>query len=184
MNEIELTFQWRTTLAEKGGNAYTYPDKFTRYFRESYSKPAIYRWRVLKRRPGGRETIYIGEAEELRRRIQLVRTPPKKVKETQTNKKLHQTFKRLLQKGRKIVIDIADVGEFRVNGVRFGADSIEHAFQRKAIENILLALAHRSGEFKLLNVWVDPAEQVRKELQRLSPSQLRRLKEVMKVKGY
>ncbi len=172
--------QWRTAVVRENGEPYNYPDKFTRYFRQKYSVPVVYRWRVLKNQPGDKEPIYIGEAEELPRRIQRVRTPSKTAKETDTNKRLHQIFHEFLSQGRKIVIDVGDVEPFEVNGVRFGRDMMGDRFKRRAVENILLALAQESKEFELLNAVVDPVEEAREKLLKLPPHQLR---ELMKLCG-
>ena len=61
-----------------------------------------------------KEPIYIGEAEELPKRIQRVRTPSNKAKDSNTNKRLHQIFQKYLTEGRIIVIDVADIDPFEV----------------------------------------------------------------------
>ncbi len=180
MGGIDISFQWRSAVVQENGNAYNFPDKFTRFFREKYSVPVVYRWRVLKTQPGDKEPIYIGEAEELPRRIQRVRTPSKTAKDTDTNKRLHQIFREFLSQGRAIVVDIADIDAFEMNGVHFGRDTMGDPFKRRAMENILLALAQKSGEFELLNVVVDPIEEAREKLLRLPPHKLR---ELMKLYG-
>ncbi len=180
MGGFDISFQWRSAVVQENGNAYNFPDKFTRFFREKYSVPAVYRWRVLKNQPGDREAIYIGEAEQLPRRVQRVRTPSKAAKDTGTNKRLHQIFQQFLSRGRTIVVDVADIDSFEVNGVRFGLDTMGDPFKRRAMENILLALAQKSGEFEILNVVVDPIEEAREKLLRLPPHKLR---ELMKVYG-
>lgn len=177
---LSISVQWRTATVGDGGEAYYFPDKFTRYFREKYSVPLVYRWRILRAQPGDREPIYIGEAEELPRRIQRVRTPSRKAKDSDTNKRLHQIFQKFLSQGRRIVIDVGDVEPFELNRVRFGGDTTGDPFKRRALENILLALAQSSEEFELLNVIVDPVEEVREALSRLKPHELR---EIMKRYG-
>lgn len=180
MSGSTISFQWRSAIIQQNGDPYYFPDKFTHFFRARYCVPVVYRWRVLKNQPGDKEPIYIGEAEELPKRIQRVRTPSKTVKDTDTNKRLHQIFREFLSQGRKIVVDVVDLDPFEVNGVRFGRDTMGDTFKRRAVENILLALAQKSGEFELLNAVVDPAEEVREKLSRLSAHQLRQL---MKLHG-
>ena len=178
---LNISFQWRSAVVQGNGEAYNFPGKFTRFFRARYCVPAVYRWRVLKNQPEEKEAIYIGEAEQLTRRIQRVLTPSKTAKDTNTNKRLHQIFQAFLSKDRKIVIDVADLDPFEVNGVRFGTDTMGDTFKRRAIENVLLALAQGSGEFELLNVVVDSAEEVRQKLSRLPPHELRKL---IKLHGF
>ena len=180
MGGFNISFQWRSAVVRESGDAYNFPEKFTSYFREKYSVPVVYRWRVLKNQPGDKEPIYIGEAEELPRRIQRVRTPSKTAKDSDTNKRLHQIFQEFLSLGRKIVIDVGDIEPFEINGVRFGGDTMGNPFKRRAVENILLVLAQKSGEFELLNVVVDPVEEVWEKLLKLPPHQLR---ELMKLYG-
>lgn len=173
MNGLNISVEWRSAVVRENGEAYYFPDNFTRYFRERYSVPVVYRWRVLKNQPGEKEPIYIGEAEELPRRIQRIRTPSMKAKDTDTNKRLHQIFKKHILEGRKIVIDIADIAPFEISGERFGRDTMGDPFKRRALENILLAVAKKSGEFELLNVVVDPIEEVREALSKLKPHEIR-----------
>ena len=178
MSGFQISCQWRSAVVQENGNAYKFPDKFTDFFRERYSVSAVYRWRVIKNQPGDKESIYIGEAEELPRRIRHVLTPSKKAKDGNTNKRLHQIFQEFLSQGRTIVIEVGDVDPFEINGVRFGRDTMGDRFKRRALENILLALAQNSGEFQLLNVVVDPVEKVREQLSRLPPHELRKILKV------
>src|SRR5713101_6972215 len=119
---------------------------FTKFFRKKYAASGVYRWRVVKNQPGEKETIYIGEAEELARRIQRVCTPSKTAKDSDTNKRLHTVFQKYVSEGRKIAFDVADVEPFEINGVRFGGDTMYNPFKRLSVENILLALAQKSRE--------------------------------------
>lgn len=164
--------QWRSALARED-QAYCFPDKFTRDFREKYSISAVYRWRVMRIEGEVKEAIYIGEAEDLVRRIQRVRTPSRKAKAGNTNKRLHKIFREYLRAGRKIVLDIADIESYEINGISFGCDTIDDRFQRRAIENILLAIAQASNEFELLNIIVDRVEKARRTLAKLPPHVVR-----------
>jgi hypothetical protein len=175
MNELNISFEWRTTLVQENGAPYFFPDKFTRFFRKKYSVSGVYRWRVLKNQPGEKEPIYIGEAEQLPRRIQRVCTPSKTAKDTDTNKRLHTIFHKYLSEGRKIAFDVADVEPFEISGVRFGGDTMHDPFKRLAVENILLALAQKSGEFELLNVFVDRVADAVEKLSKLPPNELKKL---------
>lgn len=182
MSGFSISFQWRTALVSENGAPYFFPDAFTKFFRKKYSVPAIYRWRALKNQPGEKEPIYIGEAEELPRRIQRVRTPSKTAKDTDTNKRLHTIFQKLLSEGRKIVIDVGDVEPFEINGVRFGGDTMHDPFKRRAVENILLALAQKSGEYEVLNIYVDPVAEAAEKLSKLPPHELKRLLKLFEKK--
>jgi hypothetical protein len=158
---ITFNVQWRTVVTEENGQAYTFPRKFTRFLRDKYGLPAVYRWRVL-RVPDGqpKEPIYIGEGDNLVSRIQRVLTPPKSGKATNTNRRLHDLFVKYAEEKRTIVVDVADMQEFELNGIRFGNETLTDRFKRRALENILLVLAQQEeAKWELLNVVFDPVEQ-------------------------
>jgi hypothetical protein len=52
---------------------------------------------------------------------------------------------------------------------------MDDRFKRRGLENILLSIAQKSEEFELLNVIVDPVEEVREKLSKLPPHKLREL---------
>jgi len=173
MNEFKIFIQWATALVQENGDAYYFPGKFTPYFRRMYSVPAVYRWRVMKRQPSEKETIYIGEAEELARRMQRVLTPSATAKDSDTNRRLHGFFRNCLA-NQKIVIDVARIEPFEINGVRFDQQSVGDRFKRRALENLALSFAQASGEFELLNMVIDPLDKARETLFRqLKPHQVR-----------
>jgi hypothetical protein len=180
MSGIDLNVQWRSAVVRENGEAYNFPNKFTLYFRERYSVPVIYRWRVMRKEGGEKEPIYIGEAEELPRRMQRIRTPSKKARASDTNKRLHDIFQKYLSAAREIVIDLADVKPFEIGGVRFGRNDLADRFKRRALENILLAQAQKSEGFEVLNAIVDPIDKAAQILKKLKPHQIR---EVIKLYG-
>jgi hypothetical protein len=170
--ELTISIQWRTAIVRENGEPYYFPQKCTKYFCETYSVPVIYRWRVMSS-DGGKEAIYIGEAEELPRRIQRVRTPSMKAKDSNTNKRLHQIFQQHLSGNRNIVIEIADVEPFEINGIRFDHHGLGDQFKRRALENLLITVAVQSGQFELLNMVVDPIDKAERALRKLKPHELR-----------
>ena len=156
--------QWSTALFRESGEPYYFPNKFTPYFRHTYALPAIYRWRVMRRQPGEKEIIYIGEAEDLTRRIQRVLTPSGTANDTDTNKRLHQIFRKCLAENQTVVIDIAKVEPFEINSVRFDQQGIADCFKRRALENLLLVFELARGEVQLLNIVVDHLAKAREAL--------------------
>lgn len=110
-------------------------------------------------------------------------TPSKAAKETDTNKRLHTIFQRYLSEGRKIAFDVGDVEPFEINGVRFGSDTMHDPFKRLAVENILLALAQKSGEYEVLNVFFDPVADAVEKLSKLPPHELKKLLELLGKKA-
>ncbi len=176
---MNIFVHWRSALAREG-QAYCFPDKFTRDFRDRYSISAVYRWRVMRIEGEVKEAIYIGEAEDLVRRIQRVLTPSRKTKGGDTNKRLNKIFHKYLKADRTIVLDIADFEPFEINGIRFGSDTIGDRFKRRALENILLGDAQASDKYELVNIFVDPVEKARQAVAKLPPSAVR---EVIKRYG-
>ena len=149
MSNLDIAVQWRTALVRENGEAYYFPDKFTSYFRETYAVSGVYRWRVMRISGEPKEPIYLGEAEDVLRRIQRVLTPHRTAKAPNTNGRLHKIFREHLASGRKIVLDIADIEPFELNGVRFDKNGFGDRFKRRALENILLVIAQQSRGFDL-----------------------------------
>ncbi len=93
MESFKTCYQWRTVLSE-------FPRGMTSTFREHYCGPAIYRWRVM-RDPGEQtERIYIGQAENLARRVQRVLTPSSRARNGDTNCRLNKIFSDAVRNGR------------------------------------------------------------------------------------
>jgi len=159
-DEITVQVSWRTVVTLENGQAYYFPQKFTRFMRDKYAIPAVYRWRVLRVQNGEpKEPIYIGESDDLIRRMQRVLTPSKSNKKGNTNRRLHDLLAKYIADGRIIVVDIADVTPFEMNGIRFGKDTLSDRFKRRALENILLVIAQKAeAQWNLLNVLYDPVE--------------------------
>src|SRR2546422_7016088 len=105
MSQIAISCTWRTAVCENS-EAYYFPDKFTRHFKEKYSNPGVYRWRVVRSSGEPKETVYIGEAENIVRRIQRVLTPSRKPKKGDTNSRLNKIFLDRVAAGKRVVLDI------------------------------------------------------------------------------
>ena len=173
INDFNLEVQWRTALVQENGQPYCFPDRFSLYFCDKYAMSAVYRWRVMRVAGEQKEPIYIGEAEDLVRRIQRVRTPSKNGKVGNTNVRLNRIFRDYLLTGKKILIDIADIGPFELNGIRFDGQALGDRFKRRALENLLLVLAQNSAQFEILNTIVEPLDKVERLLRELKPHELR-----------
>ena len=175
MSGFDISVQWRTTLVAENGDAYYFPDKFTSYFREFCAISAVYRWRVMRISGEPKEPIYIGEAEDLVYRIQRVLTPHRNSKRGNTNERLNKIFHEYLAAGKKIVLDIADIEPFELNGVRFDKHGLGDRFKRRAVEHLLLAIAQESRGFELLNMVVDPLDKVERMFKKLKPHERREI---------
>lgn len=136
--------------------AYIFPQKFTRYMRTKYAVSAVYRWKVLRAINGdSKRPIYIGQREDLIRRMQHVLTPQKSGNRVDTSRRLHDSFQTYIAQGRKIVIEVADVEPFEMSGIPFGRGTVRDPFKWLALENLLLVVAQKEQtEWDLLNVIV------------------------------
>jgi hypothetical protein len=177
MDSFNIHCQWRTAVTVQG-SAYNFPHRFTHEFRDKYRRPAIYRWRVLKNAGETKEPIYIGECEDLVQRMQRVLTPAKNSKST--NARVGAILHEFAAAGRYVVIDVADITRFELNGHIYGQDTIGDRFKRRALEQILLVDAANDFHFELLNVVVDSVEKMRAEVASLPPS---KLKAILKNRG-
>lgn len=178
MSRLDISVQWRSAVTLENGQAWCFPDKFTPYFQERYSIPAVYRWRIAKRQPSEKERIYIGEGEELTRRIAWVLRPHSSSKPGDTNRRLNELFRNCVSEKLWVVIDVADVDPFEINGVRFDQRDLGDRFKRRMLESLLLAIADADKNCELLNNVVEPLDRDRELLiRRLSPSQVRETKQ-------
>jgi len=178
MGGLNISVTWRSAVTQKNGEAWRFPEKFTPYFKDRYSIPAIYRWRVDKRQPGEQERIYIGEGEELTRRILWVLKPHSSSKPGDTNRRLNEMFRQCVLEKRSVWIDVADIDPFEINGIRFEQRDLGDLFKRRMLEYLLLAIAEADKSYDLLNKIIEPVDRDRELLiRRLSPRQVRETKE-------
>ncbi len=175
MGNLDISVQWRTAVIGENNEAYYFPGKFTSYFRGTYAVSGVYRWRVMRMSGEPKEPIYLGEAEDVLRRIQRVLTPHRNAKTGDTNGRLNKIFREYVAAGRKIVVDIADIEPFELNGVRFDRNGLGDRFKRRALENLLLVIAQESRGFDLLNIIVDPLDEVERLFRKLKPHEKREI---------
>lgn len=149
VKSIDVQVRW-VMVTDEDGTSYEYPAKVSRYIKKTYSGPAIYRWRVIPSGEDGRETVYIGQAEDLAQRVQRVLTPGHGRKGDPTDRRLQTAFRELLSKRKKMVLEIADFEEFEINGVHFSPSVLADRFRRLAVENLILAVQQAAG-YNLLN---------------------------------
>jgi hypothetical protein len=173
MSGFQIFVNWRTAVTQENGDGWCFPNKLTPYFRDRYATPAVYRWRVVKRQPGEKERIYIGEGEDLIQRIAWVIKPHSSAKPTDTNRRLNEIFSKCASGRQAVVIDCADIEPFEINGIRFEQRDIGDRFKRRMLENFFLVMAQADGTCELLNSVIDPLDRDREVLNRLTPRQVR-----------
>ena len=99
--------------------------------------PGVYRFRVIG---DGPERHYVGEASELRRRLQQYRSPGSS---QQTNLRLNRLFRDHLEDGGHIEVDVAE-------GVQLGSDGhppadLNEASVRKLVESVGIVAGKAEG---------------------------------------
>lgn len=174
MQSIQIPIYWRGCIAEENGNGYSYPEKFTKFFRTKYSGPAVYRWRIHPAAPGRKEAVYIGEAENLVQRVLRVLTPPKAKGSGQTNQRLKKVFDEAVEGNKRVFLDFADFDRFEINGVLLSPAELDDKFKRCLMENLSLCTAERE-RFEILNKRLDPINKVLSRFKLLSPHAQREL---------
>jgi len=117
--------------------------------KEQYCRPAVYRWMVWT--PGyGMHAYYVGETDNLARRIQHCVRPGK----TQaTNLRLKAYFDEAGNQKQRVEVQTLVFEPFQVNKVRFSADLLGHTHIRRILENLVLVWlgAGQSGPPLILN---------------------------------
>jgi len=154
MNGIDVDVSWHT-LESGQGELWAFPNAVTRYMRDQYGGPALYRWCVTG--PGNDEPqmIYIGEAVNLIRRVRNVLRPGK----LKTAARLNAIFRGEVDRGNRVTIARAEFQDFSFNGVTFSTQdgSLYHKFKRCALENLFLCSYLGIGK-RLLNLRTEPRE--------------------------
>jgi hypothetical protein len=174
-------FQWRAVLIAENGSGYEFPSKLTPFLRGRYSIPIVYRWRVHPGDQGKPEELYIGEAEDLARRIQRVLTPGADGKKKSTNARLREQLDMRRADGKHVYLDYLDFAPFELNDVLFTKELLREVFLRRAMENLSLYLAQVAGH-ELLNFRVDHVEKVSRELAKFPPHIVRKALEIAQKK--
>ncbi len=163
MNSIDVGLSWR--ILESGpGKPWSFPGAVSPYMKKHYRGPAIYRWAVTL--PGEDEPrlIYIGEAEDLSRRLGDVLRSRRVTSKPTTSARLNAKFTEEVSHGNTVTVAKAEFQDFSFNGVTFSQQnwSLSHKFKRCALENLFLSACLGWGE-RLLNMRIGPRERLRKK---------------------
>jgi hypothetical protein len=145
MKSINVEVRW-VVVKEEDGSPYSFPNLLSPFIRENYCHPVIYRWRMSSSDATRPEAVYVGEAEDLAKRIQGVRTPGNADKKAgQTNKRLRKEFDKRLADGYTILLEIADCEDFEFNGLVLAKRELHNRFHRCAWENLLILVELAAG---------------------------------------
>ncbi|MEK7651778.1 MAG: hypothetical protein AAB351_01030 [Patescibacteria group bacterium] len=98
-----------------------------------YMAPGVYRWSIT--RANGDTSYYIGESVNLRRRIRNYSVPgPNQM----TSLRINKLFKTELKRKSKILLELIDLKELRVDNKVFSKKDLKSSYTRKLIENLVL----------------------------------------------
>ncbi len=163
INAFLFRYQWRAVLSQKDVG-YAFPSSISRFLKENYTVPSVYRWRIHGPQLAGSEPIYVGETENVAQRLQRVLTPASKGGET--NRRLRAIFQKAVDEGSRVFLDVIDFDPFELNGLIIQQADLGDGFIRRAIENLVLCI-ERNEKHPILNKFVDPVEKVAGQLARL-----------------
>lgn len=172
---LPINLGWKNVIVDRAtGQTYEYPAKFTPSMRRKHDRPAIYRWFVHSLRSDKPEQIYIGEAEDLIRRIQGVLTPGRTAPRYSTNKRLKSIFDSRVEEGLRVALAVLDFSPFELEGVVSKPDSLSSTYMRRTLENLCLSVAAATGT-ELLNATLEPPEALAASFRKLPLSKQRKL---------
>ncbi len=182
---VQISLQWRAAIASETGEGYSYPNKFTIFFRQKYFGSGIYQWRIHPVDHAEKESVYIGQGEVLAKRVQRIHSPSKKAIDPYA--KLKPLFDARVKAGDSVFLDVLDFSPFELNRILFTSDHLHEAYKRHFLESLCICEAYRDG-YQVLNKFVDPLDKVVNELMKLGypsvqPAQLRKALEEVKAKG-
>jgi|SRR5438874_1845431 len=148
LNILEITHRWANIQSSQGYN-YLYPTVVSPYMKEQYCRPVVYRWMVWT--PGyGIHAYYVGETDNLARRIQQCVHPGKR---QATNLRLKAYFDEAVNQKQRVELQSLVFEPFQVNKVTFSMELLGHTHIRRILENLVLVWldAGQSGPPLILN---------------------------------
>lgn len=160
---IRIEYQWKSVEISPG-TAYVFPTKISKFMRNAYGRPAVYRWVVYSPKDEP-QAIYFGEAESLVKRINQYLRPEES---QQTNMRVHLNFHSYLENKCKVKLDVLDFHPFRLNSIVASASSLDEHYLRRMLEAFVIVDFVSSGgaiNSSLMNLKMNPiARRVRRAI--------------------
>ncbi|HDZ36112.1 MAG TPA: hypothetical protein ENH81_04280 [Thermococcus sp.] len=144
---IEIEYEWEPIVNDRG-ERYVFPRRFKEFkrgFHSHYNFPAIYRW--VLRKNGKIVAVYIGEAEDIGRRIYGYINPGPS---QQTNKRLNFVFNECISNGLEIELELLKIHKLRIHGHNMSPVDLSSKHLRLLLENLMIEIHHQNG-YVLLN---------------------------------
>ena len=111
---MDLTYEW-ITVVQDDETPYRFPLAINRS--GPYAIPAVYRWLPFRQRPGDLQRAYIGESENLARRVCGYLKPGPSQK---TNIRMRQLMDGLVSDGLQVQLDVLRIDQLVIED---GADA-------------------------------------------------------------
>lgn len=148
MRRIDVASISRWTAVENApGVQYSFPEKMSRHFRECWDGPAIYRWVVFDQVPGDLRRLYVGEAEQLPRRVFGYLNPGPTQR---TNQRLNELFQQELRNGHNITLEVLALDPFDLDGFPITVQDLADKQVRRLLEDTFVVYYSKAG-YTLLN---------------------------------
>lgn len=136
---LDADYEW-LAVTDELGEAYRFPTPVGSV-RGKHSGPAIYRW-VSRRLDGTVESVYVGETDNLGRRIYGYLNPGPS---QQTNLHMNAELKELVAGDHVITLERVRFESIRLGGVEIPTTSLADKHVRVMLEHALLLAAQAQG---------------------------------------
>lgn len=144
--DIQLRYRWEAV--ETAPNVpLRFPDALTPHLRRCWSGPAVYRWVVSRREHGDLRRVYIGETDNLPRRIYGYLYP---ARTQHTNLRLRALFDAEVASGNMVRLDVLRFAPFALGATKVLEDDLADKLTRRFLEH-LLAVYHARDGYTLIN---------------------------------
>lgn len=131
MNGFEISFNWLAVQSSQG-ISYSFPAPVSKYLRQQYNKPAVYHWLIER---NGKISIYLGETENLDRRLNHYLKPGPSQK---TNRRIRKFLDEELSQDASIKFDVLSFDPFEINGREYSPEKLWEEEVRCFLENLLI----------------------------------------------
>lgn len=137
--KLNADFEW-VAVADELGEPYRFP-RPVGSLRSKYPGPSIYRW--VSRRPDGTvESVYVGETDNLGRRIYGYLNPGQS---QQTNLRMNAELRDLAASGHAIALERVKFESISLDGVEIPSTSLADKHVRVMLEHALLLGCQAQG---------------------------------------
>ncbi len=136
--KFEIAFKWED-MENKEGIPYRFPDDPTSYMKK-YRIPGVYRWVVFD--PNAKlEAMYVGEAENLERRLKHYLKPGKS---QATNLRMKALLDEYQSQKMDVRFQRVAFDDFVINACEFSVSALSDPFVRGVIENLAILEGSRN----------------------------------------